>query len=633
MARWSVGPASAAPTGCLAPQSELSGRIAGPGGGSEVCYDLDLPAGAVVARSDDRSLDVDRPVAVVVDSQGVEQCSLWMAQDIDDPLCELGGTAPYRVVVTPTAWRYDFTLVRVDAGGDCPALDEASFGVTDAALLTFDPGAYTRCATVAGDDLGTFRLTFRTTVDGRQVRPAVLGDRAVTCAPNASELESWDCPAPVSGPARLPVVLTIDAERPTDVQLNWRSVAHATGCETISAALGQPAYSGTLDSALEIDCLRVAGAEPEDVTVGLLQSPSPEAALAGYAGGEGACSAWDGDCQVTGATDATYLISATVWATPPLTWSMSATGLFSATGANPDCAQVPTQQFGFGPVDVELGPDHPVECFVLTDSPRAEYTVTATPSTGATPAEVRAFDGSNTSYDTCDRSRSGPSYACNHLMSFSADRTVSGVLLVSRPPGVETMTYRVGATCTSSCVPFALEPTLVFDDLRATVRVDETLTAPRVIWSADPTTVARQWLRDGLEIAGATDDTYRVRPGDLAHEISVRTTPARALTAPVPSTSSAAEVRTGAAPEATSLPRIEGRPRVGRVLTTTAGSWSRRPTTFGFRWYVDGKRVGSAPTLTLRPAWVDRKVTVTVLAHRSGCATGRATSRARTVRG
>jgi hypothetical protein len=620
--------ASADPVGCLPPAPGMSGRFSGSGAVAKVCYDLDLPAGAVIARLDDQAWPLNTPPAVVVDANGVEQCGPIMAHQVDDPLCTLGGTAPYQLVVTTLGLPYDFTILRADTDEDCPALAETEFGVEEASDYSLDPGDYARCATVSGEDLGTVRVTFQTSTPGRTLEVVALGADAAVCAIGPSAYESRDCPAPTNGPGRYVVTMSVASDRPTDWRINWRSVGHASGCVPASSAWGQAAHGGSLGSGLEIDCIRVPATQPEDVNLGVLPQPDARLRLSGYGGTELSCWGWEGSCQVTGGESATYLVSALVPLATPTDYSVGVLQLFGASGANPDCTQVPPQQFGFGPVAAALSSDHPFACYVLTDSPLAHYAVEATPSTGVNSAVVQAFGGL-TSYSTCYRSPVG--LECYGVMSLVDDRTVSGVLVISRPAGVDAMDYQVQATCIDSCEPISLEPRLV-PDLSASARVDDRLTAPRVVWSADPTSVAYQWLRDGVAIPGATGQHRRVVVDDLGHRLSVRMTPARQYTSPVPATSSSVAVSRGAAPKPTERPVVVGPTRVGRRVVATRGAWDRKPSGYRFRWYVGSRRVGSARSLLLRSAWVGEELHLEVTAARPGCANGRASSRTAMIR-
>lgn len=61
--------------------------------------------------------------------------------------------------------------------------------------------------------------------------------------------------------------------------------------------------------------------------------------------------------------------------------------------------------------------------------------------------------------------------------------------------------------------------------ISGTATVGQVLTSTTGTWTGDPTiTYARQWLRDGVAIAGATAATYTLQAADQTHKISVSVT-------------------------------------------------------------------------------------------------------------
>ena len=109
--------------------------------------------------------------------------------------------------------------------------------------------------------------------------------------------------------------------------------------------------------------------------------------------------------------------------------------------------------------------------------------------------------------------------------------------------------------------------------------------------------IARQWLRDGAPIAGATGNTYVVKPGDAGHTIQCRltateggvgstqvATPAWVI-APYP------ETAPPVAPKSISAPSASGSLNVGGVggqtLGCSPGEWEGSPS-FEYQWYRNG---------------------------------------------
>ena len=89
------------------------------------------------------------------------------------------------------------------------------------------------------------------------------------------------------------------------------------------------------------------------------------------------------------------------------------------------------------------------------------------------------------------------------------------------------------------------------------------------------------------------------------------------------------EVVTGEpAPVATVVPKINGKPAVGKTLRSTTGTWDVKGLTFAYRWSVDGGAGAGATSSTYTVVAADqgKRVTVTVTATGDGVPAGTATS-------
>lgn len=152
--------------------------------------------------------------------------------------------------------------------------------------------------------------------------------------------------------------------------------------------------------------------------------------------------------------------------------------------------------------------------------------------------------------------------------------------------------------------------------------VGATLTASGGTWTAPPTALAYQWLRDGAPIAGASSATYAVRSADAGHQLSVAVTGTRPGWPNGSATSAPVKVRaeSGSAVRNTRRPAITGRPLVGRTLRATPGTWEPKPARVGFQWLRDGKAIKRATRATYRITRSDRRhrLTVRVTAVRNG---------------
>jgi hypothetical protein len=129
-----------------------------------------------------------------------------------------------------------------------------------------------------------------------------------------------------------------------------------------------------------------------------------------------------------------------------------------------------------------------------------------------------------------------------------------------------------------------------------TAQVGQTLTTTTGTWSGSPTSYAYQWQTsvDGgsnwADVAGATGASFvegSSVQGDLARVVVTASNSAGSATAtsaslgPIAASSSSITL---VAPASTSLPQISGTTQVGQNLTTTSGSWSGSPTSYGYQW-------------------------------------------------
>lgn len=120
----------------------------------------------------------------------------------------------------------------------------------------------------------------------------------------------------------------------------------------------------------------------------------------------------------------------------------------------------------------------------------------------------------------------------------------------------------------------------------------QTLNTSNGAWTGGPTSYAYQWedcASSGLNcsaISGSTAPSYTVQSADAGHTIrsvvtasnaggstSAASDPTALVTAPPP-----------APPSSTAAPVVSGATVQGQTLTTSDGSWSGSPTSFGYQW-------------------------------------------------
>jgi hypothetical protein len=157
--------------------------------------------------------------------------------------------------------------------------------------------------------------------------------------------------------------------------------------------------------------------------------------------------------------------------------------------------------------------------------------------------------------------------------------------------------------------------------------VGATLTADPGGWTPGGATYAYQWLRDGQPIAGADRHTFRPRPQDVRHEISVRVTASSPGSTDGEATSEPVSVRKGIL-VLQERPALAGAPRFGHSLVVRPGSWDRRPDTVRYQWLRGGRAIAGArgPRHRLVLADFGRRISVRATAVRDGYRKTTATS-------
>lgn len=163
-----------------------------------------------------------------------------------------------------------------------------------------------------------------------------------------------------------------------------------------------------------------------------------------------------------------------------------------------------------------------------------------------------------------------------------------------------------------------------------TAKVGAKVTAAPGSWSTTPTSYTYQWKADGKPISGATAKTYTLPASVVGKKLTVTVTAVKEGWQNGTATSAAVTVAKGDAPKASKLPVISGTAKVGRTLKTTKGTWSPTPTSYSYQWYANGTKISGATksSLVLKTAQKGKKITVKVIAHRTGHKDGAAVSKA-----
>jgi hypothetical protein len=150
------------------------------------------------------------------------------------------------------------------------------------------------------------------------------------------------------------------------------------------------------------------------------------------------------------------------------------------------------------------------------------------------------------------------------------------------------------------------------------VRQGQTLTAGEGSPDPVPDSFAYEWLADGVAIGGATAKTFELTSAEVGKKISVTVTAKKAGFTDASDTSpETAAVEGIFTPGPTAS--ISGLRRVGSTLTANAGSPSPTPDSFAYRWFMDGKLLGTkTKTLKLGAGSVGEQIHVKVYALKAG---------------
>ena len=113
-------------------------------------------------------------------------------------------------------------------------------------------------------------------------------------------------------------------------------------------------------------------------------------------------------------------------------------------------------------------------------------------------------------------------------------------------------------------------------------------------WNNSPASYSYQWLRDGVAISGATNNTYTVVLADVGTSITCRV---RATNTGGYGESTSNAIVIIAAPVNTGLPIISGTPSVAGVLSVSNGTWLHSPT-YSYQWLRNGVNISGATSNT-----------------------------------
>jgi peptidoglycan/xylan/chitin deacetylase (PgdA/CDA1 family) len=142
-------------------------------------------------------------------------------------------------------------------------------------------------------------------------------------------------------------------------------------------------------------------------------------------------------------------------------------------------------------------------------------------------------------------------------------------------------------------------------------KVGATLASSAGTWGPGTVTLAYQWLRNNVAIAGATSASYTLVGADAGQLISLRIIGTETGYNPAWATSGAsATIMPGDL--TTDVPTISGTAKVGVAATANPGGWGPNTVDFAYQWMLNGIAIAGATSASYTPVGSDSGGTLTV---------------------
>lgn len=204
--------------------------------------------------------------------------------------------------------------------------------------------------------------------------------------------------------------------------------------------------------------------------------------------------------------------------------------------------------------------------------------------------------------------------------TYTATADVVGYQLRARVTATDVNGSTVTYSVATSAVTAPVAPSnSTAPSVTGTARVGQTLAGTNGAWvGTAPITYARQWMRNGAAIAGATGTSYALVDADMGMNITLRVTATNMAGSTV--STSAAVGPVVKPPVNTAAPTVSGLFEIGGVLTATNGTWSASPApTFTYQWYANSTPIAGATGVnyTVRPVDAGDVISVRVTATNS----------------
>ncbi|MCX4781850.1 hypothetical protein [Streptomyces sp. NBC_01264] len=608
------------------------GTFAAPG---EVdCLNLPVPQGAHVAVLSDGGASI-----TVVDAQGAGFCT----DALTDGTCVLGGTAPYRALVTkadPSDEDDAYRLVvhRTDAPSACRTFLPGDFSGKPVRMsVKTGTEVFADCLSIAAGDHSAREIFQIQRISGDSQATVTVLDEKGKPVCSVSTYGSFASCSLTAKAAH--TVLVRGRNVPAEFALTRLDVTStARGCvPTAAAAVGGPSTGGVPAAPGTFLCHLVTTADAADtIHLNARDAQGSTRLLAYQANGEIACDYFAAGCAATGSTRYQVLVQVPEGKTAAPAYRLDALRIGTAAGPAPQCVKVPNASYGFGPLTATLSEQKTAICAVLPTATGDQFNLRFTPAgTFEQSPTPWLYDRSGLK-NGCwgSYSSAGQTYTCS-LPNASPKASRPSTLVIGLPekPAQATTEVRADATCaTSLCGP------------------DE-----RTVGTVGPSTVGRgkvtmtvtgSALRED-SVVQLTSGSFNVRstktsvaPDRRSMTVSLDLTNAPLGPLSVSVFAHGMEYGKGSvtavAPiRSTAAPTVSGTAVVGGKVTATTGSWSPVADSHTYQWQADGKAIAgaTAASYTLPSTLQGKQLTLVVTARKAGHPTVKATSAAVLVKG
>ncbi|MGI5376363.1 IPT/TIG domain-containing protein [Streptomyces sp. CA-251387] len=548
----------------------------------------------------------------VLDSDGKRVCERYATTN-GWTICSLTPGKAHTVLVTGRDEAATYTLTRRDvtasaSSAGCTKTAAAKVGGPSVKSAYDGPGTLDchQVTTAAATDV--VHVNVRDAL-GTANSAVVAGDGRVECS-----FRNTSCAVTGSTTHQVLVQTPVNLRAAPEYRLDALRVATGDGpapeCVKVpSVAYGYGPITGTLDESRTAVCavLPTAGYDRFDTEITDTTGATTTAVPALYN------SAWSNGC------------------------TMSSSGIQCAAGGSSSGASPSLFLLGLPEKASSTSYSAKLTCTSPVCGPEDTAVTAVSPDTGAAGGKVKlTVTGTALGPDVTVRLSQAGKTVTAKADSVSADnRTVTATLDLT---GVATGTWNVSVLTRGWEFPrgtFTVTPQPKLENTAApkitgTAKTGAKVTAAPGSWSATPSSYTYQWKANGTAISGATASTYTVPASMVGKKLTVTVTAVKPGWVSGSATSAAVTVAKGDAPKATKLPVISGTAKVGKTLKTTKGTWSLAPTSYAYQWYANGRAISGATksSLVLKSAQKGKKITVKVIAHRTGHMDGSAVSKA-----